>query len=189
LNPGCFDDVNAFKYRDLQQLAKHVGVPANGKRTDLVKRLQKWHRTQFSDIRDERDAASNFTLLKVDVISPTSGPKVEPALLSPLIKKPRKRADGTPVGILTPSKTNRRRAATPGASAKKRIKFSCFNGVKIIPDRETHNAMHKKSFKLSFVTNDHENAVNDMAIDTNSTGKSAECNTMGLLEDLLMEEC
>ena len=46
LNPSLFDSAEHWTYRDLQKLAKTLGVHAAGRREDLVERLNAWHREQ-----------------------------------------------------------------------------------------------------------------------------------------------
>lgn len=54
-----------------------------------------------------------------------------PQLLTPLLYRTARRHDGTPRSILSPSMRPK--------SSSKRLSFSVFNGVKLIPDRHTSN--------------------------------------------------
>lgn len=55
---------------------------------------------------------------------------MSPRLLTPLTTKPKRTDNGILLGILSPSVKN-----TPGGTRKKRLSFSVFNGVKLIPPR------------------------------------------------------
>jgi len=105
------DDPAKYSYKDIQRLCKALGVPASGKREILVQRLLLWHRGKSEqDFKEAKEpefeddcfinVTSNFSLLEVDVGSPSGRKTVPERLLSPLINKPRRRPDGTPIGNL-----------------------------------------------------------------------------------------
>jgi len=181
-NPALFDDPS-IAYRQLQKLSMKLGLGGAGKRADVTERLQQWHRRYL--IRDKNSPMKNFALVEVNVDK--AGKKnraVSPRLLSPLKKRPSKRrADGTPVSILSPGRNNivppekkqanmysnsrayakwleqtkaeemsdkenqqpnevenqsdenENEEATKSTKKKRRISFSCINGVKLIPVR------------------------------------------------------
>eukprot|EP00965_Chrysotila_dentata_P197537 6178237-Pleurochrysis_carterae.AAC.1 len=81
LNPGLFDSSEHWSYRDLQRLAKKLGIPANGPRSGLAERLQDWH-------RDQRRMDQTGKFLCVEVRSSPGGQPISPRLLSPLVASP-----------------------------------------------------------------------------------------------------
>ena len=78
LNPGLFDSVEHWKYRDLQKLAKTLGISAGGKREDVVVRLQEYH-------RERRHSGQAGMFHSVEVKANDGGAAINPALLSPLL--------------------------------------------------------------------------------------------------------
>ena len=48
INPSTLDDPSLWSYADLRSLCKAVKLKGNGKRGDLVKRLQDWNRLRLS---------------------------------------------------------------------------------------------------------------------------------------------
>ena len=78
LNPGLFDSVEHWKYRDLQKLAKTLGLSAGGKREDVVLRLQEYH-------RERRHSGQAGMFHSVEVKANDGGAAINPALLSPLL--------------------------------------------------------------------------------------------------------
>ena len=78
LNPGLFDSVEHWKYRDLQKLAKTLGISAGGKREDVVMRLQEYH-------RERRHSGQAGMFHSVEVKANDGGAAINPALLSPLL--------------------------------------------------------------------------------------------------------
>ena len=78
LNPGLFDSVEHWKYRDLQKLAKTLGLSAGGKREDVVLRLQEYH-------RERRHSGQAGMFHSVEVKANDGGTAINPALLSPLL--------------------------------------------------------------------------------------------------------
>uniref|UniRef100_A0A7S0IIL6 SAP domain-containing protein n=1 Tax=Calcidiscus leptoporus TaxID=127549 RepID=A0A7S0IIL6_9EUKA len=122
LNPGVFDSAEHWSYRDLQRLAKRLGVPANGARPCLVARLQSWHREKRN-----MDQAGKF--LGVEVRSSPGGQPISPRLLSPL------------VGIVkrSPAHGSQSRGGMKRSPLRPRVGavvFSPFNQVKLIPSKE-----------------------------------------------------
>eukprot|EP00964_Phaeocystis_antarctica_P048189 scaffold27889_cov67-Phaeocystis_antarctica.AAC.4 len=78
LNPGLFDSVEHWKYRDLQKLAKTLGISAGGKREDVVVRLQEYH-------RERRHSGQAGMFHSVEVKANDGGAAINPVLLSPLL--------------------------------------------------------------------------------------------------------
>jgi hypothetical protein len=72
-NPEFLDDADKWSYRDLQGLAKQLGVPGGGKgsRAALVKKLKDWNRENDEALEEDPERwpqqASNFNLLPVDI--------------------------------------------------------------------------------------------------------------------------
>jgi len=151
LNPGLFDSVEHWKYRDLQKLAKTLGISAGGKREDVVVRLQEYH-------RERRHSGQAGMFHSVEVKANDGGAAINPVLLSPLLNckatagapSPAKsaRAVGknwemnsprasamprTPKG-LTPIGTPTRSPLCPRSNGT--VLFSPFNMVKLIPAKE-----------------------------------------------------
>ena len=48
INPGTLDDATQWSLRDLQRLCVRLGIPAKGRREQLVARLNTWNRTRHS---------------------------------------------------------------------------------------------------------------------------------------------
>ena len=84
INPGLFDSEEHWSYRDLQRLAKRLGLIATGKRSELCVRLQAWHRQ-----RRRNDQTGKF--MGVEVRESPGGQQIAEHLLSPL-----KRPAGSP---------------------------------------------------------------------------------------------
>ena len=145
-NPGVFDD-KIWSTKDLQKLARKLGVQSHGSRRAIVQRLREWHR---SNPEDPYRLASNFSMLGVQVYSPPTQenqckplsnrkPKVDARLLSPLISK-------APPKPILKGKTPTRRGLTPS----KKAVFSPYNRVQIIPSREEQKiSPWSKRFKVS----------------------------------------
>ena len=51
INPATLDDENVWCYSDLQGLCKQLSLGGKGKRTELVQRLQSWHKLRDSGRR------------------------------------------------------------------------------------------------------------------------------------------
>lgn len=68
--------------------------------------------------------------------------KMLPSLMSPLKSKPRRRYDGTPIGIISEKRSAPENESndTRKKKKRKRLSFSVFNGIKIIPPRNTGNS-------------------------------------------------
>jgi hypothetical protein len=49
INPATLDDTNLWSYQDLRALCKRVKLKGNGKRDDLVERLQAWNRLRVNE--------------------------------------------------------------------------------------------------------------------------------------------
>ena len=49
INPSTLDDTNLWSYADLRRLCKEVKIKGNGKRHELVERLQAWNRLRLSE--------------------------------------------------------------------------------------------------------------------------------------------
>mmetsp|Transcript_30154 Transcript_30154/g.59041 ORF Transcript_30154/g.59041 Transcript_30154/m.59041 type:complete len:352 (+) Transcript_30154:36-1091(+) len=117
-NPDCFDD-EQWSYRDLQKLCIKMELGGRGKRKELVQKLQDWNQKKL--VRNPKEPVDNFTLLEADVnvavvgnnrrksgVRKTGGGMtISPRLLSPLTKKPRRQANGNPIGILSPSRSTK----------------------------------------------------------------------------------
>lgn len=172
INPSTFEDELIWSYADLQKLCKALEIKASGKRIELVKRLQEWHKARTDDghsLLGEGEQnyplnvnGSNFSIYKMYIQPRTTGvlnsvpsspqkstscaTSNEPSSIkkvtslvglsesSPLVVSPtllRPLAPTTPVR--TPSKSILK---APGSEGKaSRIKFSPYNGTKVIPNR------------------------------------------------------
>ena len=49
INPSTLEDSHYWSYADLRTLCKRLQLGANGKRSDLVDRLQSWHKKRHED--------------------------------------------------------------------------------------------------------------------------------------------
>eukprot|EP00823_Brevimastigomonas_motovehiculus_P007978 TRINITY_DN713_c0_g1_i1.p1 TRINITY_DN713_c0_g1~~TRINITY_DN713_c0_g1_i1.p1 ORF type:complete len:477 (-),score=145.23 TRINITY_DN713_c0_g1_i1:156-1586(-) len=126
-NPDLLE-TDEWSFSDLRRLCKNLGLSGGGKRTDLVARLREWHRTQLGG-RQPSSINSNFAILEVKLDDPSSAKaSVSPRFLSPLTQKPKRKLDGTPLGILSPPEKR--------SARKKRISFSVLNGIKFVPNKE-----------------------------------------------------
>jgi len=155
VNPDLLDE-NIWSYRQLQCLAKRVGVKANGSRAVLVERLQQWHKNGNPAVDDDSSSdtenkppskqtdESNFHMLQVN-LSKQKMLCTSPRLLSPFGKSQRFESEcGTPSSILKSKQacTTPDRRTTPGdltASAKKRLEFSPYNKVALVPPRDRND--------------------------------------------------
>jgi len=165
LNPGLFDSVEHWKYRDLQKLAKTLGVSAGGKREDVVVRLQEYH-------RERRHSGQAGMFHSVEVKANDGGAAINPVLLSPLlncktapglaspaksaravgknweINSPRASAmPRTPKGLATPTRS----PLCPRSNGT--VLFSPFNMVKLIPAKE-HSEMYGQYREPSYDDDD-----------------------------------
>lgn len=150
INPGLFDSVDHWSYRDLQKLAKRLELPSTGKREEVVERLRAWH-------REQRTTGQAGQFHAVQVRATPEGKAISPRLLSPLISSAR--GNGTPGvlkgGILSSSKKNAyaKRASFSGSESDRSVAqspaplgsrggvlFSPYNMVKLIPSKE-HSEM------------------------------------------------
>ena len=129
INPGTFDNMEVWKFRDLQTLCKSLKINAKGNRDELIERLTYWHRCSRNA---GYGSCGNFACVGVNVFSPTQPEKcnVSPRLLTPLRRK-RPSFGNTPKSIL---KSGGRSAHKVTKSASK-LMFSPYNEVRVIPDR------------------------------------------------------
>jgi hypothetical protein len=155
VNPDLLDE-KIWSYRQLQHLAKRVGVKANGSRAALVERLQQWHKNGIPAVDDEEDEdeenkppvppgeETNFHMLQVNV-GKQKMLCASPRLLSPFGKSQRFESDcNTPSSILksTPKRSNSNLGAENNelsASTKKRLEFSPYNKVALVPPRDRND--------------------------------------------------
>merc|ERR1712228_329364 len=145
---------NKWVYRDLQLLAKNLGVKASGKKVCIVRRLKQWHKKHFNEAEILMDSL---------VLSANKEPNVQPSLLSPLKSKPRRKHDGTPISIKknrTDKKKNKKN------KKKKRLSFSVFNGMNIIPARNREEDLPSPPWSIrqlhkSGAIEDYYNGVED----------------------------
>ena len=126
INPALLFD-SRWAYRDLQLLCQRLGLGGRGDRLHLIHKLRTWNRTHFSSSSTlPTTSASNFALLCID-----SGGDKYAAQLTPLKVKTPRLCDGSPRSALSGG----RGAMAGAASEGRRLSFSVFNGVKIIPPR------------------------------------------------------
>ena len=131
INPALLHD-SRWAYRDLQLLCQRLGLGGRGDRLHLIHKLRTWNRTHFSSYTTQpiTAAASNFALLCIN-----SGGNKYAAQLTPLKVKTPRLCDGSPRSALTGG----RGAVVGGVGSEgRRLSFSVFNGVKIIPPRTLH---------------------------------------------------
>ena len=93
INPATLDDTALWSYQDLRSLCKRVKIKGNGKREELVKRLQAWNRLRLSkgvaglselagSPNDKKNWLSmnvegaNFALLGQNVVARANSPAV-----------------------------------------------------------------------------------------------------------------
>ena len=162
LNPGCFD-LQSWEYKSLQKLCNKLNVKSTGSRDDLVRRLISFHNAHrgsfgagaFHNIGVDIHSP-NKTTFKVDskYVSPmvcrSNGTSIlkrvedankcfdENSVLSRMdidgdVDMGEPQEQKTPERHKTPCKTPRSKK-TGGKSAK-RIAFSPYNQVKLIPNR------------------------------------------------------
>ena len=91
INPGLFDSTEHWSYRDLQKLAKRLGLNSLGKRDELVERLRAWH-------REQRIVGQAGHFHAVQVRATPEGKAISPRLLSPLVQA---RSQRTPKSALS----------------------------------------------------------------------------------------
>ena len=145
INPGLFDSSDHWSYRDLQKLAKRLGLPQTGKREEVVERLKAWH-------REQRNTGQAGQFHAVQVRATPEGKAISPRLLSPLVTSARG-GTGLPSGILSSSKKSARRAPDSDRSSVSEspaplqqrggVLFSPYNMVKLIPSKE-HSEMFQQ---------------------------------------------
>jgi hypothetical protein len=165
INPDTLSDCEHWSYQDLQKLCIKLKLGGRGSRNMLESKLQDWHRNR--DVRgranDDEEIipmnvrVNNFSLLQIKLTEKTSVKRRKSSsffrqennrqeIVSPTILRPLK--DST-----TPGKSILKRAVenseenlsdniqsyqqTPMKLAK--LKFSPFNGVKVIANRLDHN--------------------------------------------------
>ena len=129
INPALLHDTR-WAYRDLQLLCQRLGLGGKGDRSHLIHKLRTWNRTHFSsNTTQPNTAASNFALL---CIAHNSGASEKySGQLTPLKVRTPRLCDGSPRSALSGG----RAGAAVGSEGKRRLSFSVFNGVKIIPPR------------------------------------------------------
>jgi len=132
INPGTFDNIEVWKFRDLQTLCKSLKIKANGTRDELIERLTYWHRCSRNA---GNGSCGNFACVGVNIFSPTQPEKcnVSPRLLTPLRKKSRASGE-TPRSILKSGRKSARKSVS-------KLTFSPYNEVRVIPDR--HSAEYR----------------------------------------------
>lgn len=146
INPAMFDH-QTWDYKSLQKLCKTLNLKQTGQRGQLIKRLQEFHKEHASS----RFGAGAFANIGVQVYtSPTkSKARVSQKFLSPCIN----RSNGEPIlkhescypydisemasTARTPIRSSSKPPRTPKSSAR-RIAFSPYNQVRIIPHRLDH---------------------------------------------------
>lgn len=130
INPGTFDNMEVWKFRDLQTLCKSLKINAKGTRDQLIERLNYWHRCSRNA---GYGSCGNFACVGVNVFSPTQPDKcnVSPRLLTPLRKKSVRRG-ATPRSILKSGGSAMKSGCKKSVS---KLMFSPYNEVRVIPDR------------------------------------------------------
>jgi hypothetical protein len=160
LNPGCFD-LQSWEFKSLQKLCSKLNVKSTGSRDDLVRRLIQFHNAHRGSF-----GSGAFHNIGVDIHSPNKTTfKVDSKYVSPMVCRSNgdsilKRVElanemfpggvermdidedvtmeevGNPpkTPMRTPCKTPNRK--TDGKSTAKRIAFSPYNQVKLIPNRK-----------------------------------------------------
>ena len=125
INPDTFVDSDLWSYRDLQKLAKAVGIKANVDRLSLISNLQTWHRLRKNGTQtlvetgqegkkvenfDMNVIGNNFAILAVNVKENTSQKSTsskrrisivglgdnESGIVSPTLLRPLRPEPGTP---------------------------------------------------------------------------------------------
>lgn len=96
INPGLFDSSEHWTYRDLQKLAKRLGLNSAGKRDEIVERLRAWH-------REQRIVGQAGHFHAVQVRATPEGKAISPRLLSPLVQA---QAQRTPKSALSRKRGN-----------------------------------------------------------------------------------
>lgn len=141
-NPSTFDDPELWTQRDLQRLCSKLGLRATGSRADLVHRLQVWHRSSHSD-PECAWPAGKFTMLGVSVYQAPAAP-ASPAPASPAPLSPKRQLAVSPRFLSPLMGRKKTRPRTPSSilrqgeapSSAKRVMFSPYNGIHLIPHRE-----------------------------------------------------
>jgi hypothetical protein len=132
INPGTFDNMEVWKFRDLQTLCKSLKINGKGTREELIERLTYWHRCSRNA---GYGSCGNFACVGVNVFSPTQPEKcnVSPRLLTPLRRSNHKSrsddVDSPPKSILKSGKSKSERKSVS------KLMFSPYNEVRVIPDR------------------------------------------------------
>ena len=162
VNPSTLDDEALWGYGELQKLCKSLGLKASGRRNELERRLQEWHKTRTSSghcVVDEEGTekiplnvdGSNFSLLGMHLkvksqngigcTSPEGAFSVQLGVGSPTVVSPtllRPLAPSTPVR--TPKSALKKSIGGGGSEVKaSRLKFSPYNATKFIPNRREGN--------------------------------------------------
>lgn len=142
INPGLFDSVDHWSYRDLQKLAKRLQLPSNGKRAEIVERLQTWH-------REQRGVGQPGQFQAVQVRATPEGKAISPRLLSPLVQR---QGSERKSGILSSKRigadgdgSDRSATAQSPAPLQQRggVLFSPYNLIRLIPSKE-HSEMVRR---------------------------------------------
>lgn len=145
INPDTLSDPKIWSYRDLQKIAKAVGLHANGRREKLVQSLDEWHRsrkdgtkTLVESTSDETEVVNldmnvvgnNFAILavKVQAVPDATTPIAPPGSPQKALKRKLSSIvgfgeEGNDVGVVSPTYLRPLRAepATPGKSCLKRV--------------------------------------------------------------------
>ena len=124
INPGLFDSVDHWSYRDLQKLAKRINVQASGKREEVVERLKAWH-------REQRSCGQVGQFHAVQVKATPEGKAIDPKLLSPLVVNSAR----TPSGILSTGKKSARGSCSERAFGASPMPLQQRAGVLFSPVR------------------------------------------------------
>ncbi len=136
INPGTFDNMEVWKFRDLQTLCKSLKINAKGTREELIERLTYWHRCSRNA---GYGSCGNFACVGVNVFSPTQPDKcnVSPRLLTPLRQKCNQ--GRTPRSILKSGGGGGGGGGADSARSNRKsiskLMFSPYNEVRVIPDR------------------------------------------------------
>ena len=120
INPAMLDG-SEWSVANLRKLCGDLGIKSTGSRSSLVRRLQRYHKENAT----QKFGAGAFAGIGVQLYSSptkTTGPRVNKRFISPMIH----RADGTPI---------LKRQSCPTPRSAKRIVFSPYNQVQLVPNR------------------------------------------------------
>ena len=122
INPSCLSD-KEWSVENLRKLCTDLRIKATGGRMTLVRRLQRYHKENAT----QKFGAGAFAAIGVQLYSSptkTTGPRVNARFISPMIT----RACGTPI-------LKTRNGDRSGNQSAKRIAFSPYNQVQLVPNR------------------------------------------------------